>query len=57
MEVTQEIFMNIPNLEETSSFLNLHSVHEVPSVNARVHKWFDFDGTDFGVENDSESEV
>ena len=57
MEVTQEIFMNIPNLEETSSFLNLHSVHEVPSVNARVHKWFDFDGTDFGVENDSESEL
>lgn len=49
--------MDIPNLEETLSFLNLHSIHEIPTVNTRVHEWFDFDNIDFGVENESESEL
>ena len=57
LEVIQEIFMDIPNLEETLSFLNLHSIHEIPTVNTRVHEWFDFDNIDFGVENESESEL
>ena len=57
LEVIEEIFMDIPNLEESWSFLNLHSVHEIPIVNTRIHELFDFDNIDLGVENDSESEL
>lgn len=49
--------MDIPNFEETLSFLNLHSVHEVPNVYSRVHEWFDFDGIDLGVDNDNDPEL
>ena len=51
MELVQEVFMHISNFEETWSFLNLHSVHELLNVNSRVHEWFDFDGDNY---NDSE---
>ena len=47
--------MDIPNLEETLSFVNLHSVREVLNVNSRVHEWFDFNGIDLGVESDNDS--
>ena len=46
LELIQEVFMDIPNFEETLSFFNLHSVHEVPNVYSRVHEWFDFVGID-----------
>lgn len=49
LEVIQEVFMD--------SFLNLHLVHEIATVNTRVHGWFDFDHNDFGVESESESEL
>ena len=49
--------MDIPNLEETLSFLNLHSIHEVLDANSRVHEWFDFDDIDLGMENESDSEL
>ena len=55
LEVIQEVFMDIPNLEETLSFMNLHSVPEVLNVNSRVPEWFDFDGIDLGVESDNDS--
>ena len=57
LELIQEVFMDIPNFEETLSFLNLHSVHEVPNVYSRVHEWFDFDGIDLGVDNDNDPEL
>ena len=47
--------MDIPNLKETLSFMNLQSVPEVVKVNLRVHEWFDFDGIDLGVESDNDS--
>ena len=49
--------LDIPNLEEISSFLNLHSVDEVVNVNSRVREWFDFDDIDLGIENASDSEL
>ena len=55
LEVIQEVFMDIPDLEETLSFMNLHSVPEVAKVNSRVHEWFDFDEIDLGVESDNDS--
>ena len=57
LELIQEVFMDIPNFEETLSFLNLHSVHEVLNVYSRVHQWFDFDGIDLGVDNDNDPEL
>lgn len=54
MEVIQEVFMDIPNLEETLSFMNLHSVPELPNVNSRVHEWFDFNEIDLN-ESDNDS--
>ena len=45
LEVIQEVFMD--------SFLNLYLVHEIPTVNTRVHEWFDFGHNDFGVESES----
>jgi len=54
-EIIQEVFMDIPNLEETLRVMNLHSVHEVLNVNSRVHEWFDFDGIELGVESDNDS--
>jgi len=55
LEVIQEVFMDIPNLGESLSFMNLHSVPEVVKVNSRVHEWFDYDGIDLGVESDNDS--
>lgn len=46
--------MDIPNLEETLSFMNLHSVPELPNVNSRVHEWFDFNEIDLN-ESDNDS--
>ena len=53
LELIQEVFMDIPNLEETLSFLNLSFL----DANSRVHEWFDFDDIDLGMENDSDSEL
>ena len=55
LEVIQEVFMDIPNLKENLSFMNLYSVPEVLNVNSRVHEWFDFDEIDLGVESDNDS--
>ena len=55
LEVIQEVFMDIPNLEETLTFMNLHSVPELLNVNSRVHEWFDFNEIDLGVESDNDS--
>ena len=57
LELIQEVFMDIPNLEETLNFLNFHSVNEVLNVNSRVHEWFDFDEIDLGIENENDSEL
>lgn len=48
--------MDILNLEEILSFLNLYLVYEILIVNIRIYEWFDFDNIDFGVENESEFE-
>ena len=55
LEVIQEAFMDIPNLKENLSFMNLYSVPEVLNVNSRVHEWFDFNEIDLGVESDNDS--
>ena len=55
LEVIQEVFMDIPNLKENLSFMNLYSVPEVLNVNSRVHEWFDFNEIDLGVESDNDS--
>lgn len=54
LEVIQEVFMDIRNLEETFSFMNLHSVPELPNRNSRVHEWFDFNEMDLN-ESDNDS--
>ena len=57
LELIQEVFIDISNFEETLSFLNLHSVHEVLNVYSRIHERFDFDGIDLGVDNDNDPEL
>ena len=48
MEVVQEVFMDIPNFEETSALYNLDSNLHVQS-NSSVSEWFDFNNIDLGL--------
>ena len=53
LEVVQEVFMDIPNFEETSALYNLNSNLHVHS-NSRVSEWFDFNNIDLGFYSDSD---
>lgn len=48
MEVVQEVFMDIPNFEETSALYNLDSNLHV-QCNSSVSEWFDFNNIDLGL--------
>ena len=52
-EVVQEVFMDIPNFEETSALYNLNSNLHVQR-NSSVSEWFDFNNIDLGFDSDSD---
>lgn len=46
LEVIQEVFMDIPNFEESLALFNLH----VPTAQSDVNKWFDFENIELGID-------
>lgn len=46
LEVIQEVFMDIPNFEESLALFNLH----VSTAESDVNKWFDFDNIELGID-------
>lgn len=45
LEVIQEVFMDIPNFEESLALLNLHC----SAAESDANKWFDFDDIELGL--------
>ena len=56
LEVVQEVFMDVPNFEETSALYNLHSNLHVQR-NSSVSEWFDLNNLDLGFDSDSDNEM
>lgn len=54
LEVIQEVFMDIPNLDETLTLLKLSSVE--PNLKD-AFEWFDLDAIELGIDSDSETEL
>ena len=54
LEVVQEVFMDIPNFEETLALYNFHSNLQRESS---VSKWFDFNCLELGIDSDSDHEL
>ena len=54
LEVIQEVFMDIPNLDETLTLLKLSSAE--PNLKD-AFEWFDLDAIELGIDSGSETEL
>jgi len=52
LEVIQEVFLDIPNFEESLALLNLHGPNE-----SDANRWFDFDDLELGLEIYTDTEL
>ena len=54
LEVIQEVFLDIPNFEESLALLNLHGS---TTAESDANKWFDFDDIELGLETYTDTEL
>ena len=53
LEVIQEVFMDIPNVEESLALLRVHG----STTESDANKWFDFDDIELGLEIYTDTEL